>query len=127
MFFKSSTPDRATPEGLYDELNNEFHFDFDPCPLDSKFDGLLQDWGNSNFVNPPYGKTIPLWLSKGIHEFKKCKTSVFLLPARTDTKWFHNLALEYATEIRFLKGRLTFKGCKHPAPFPSILVIYKGD
>ena len=120
----SLTPHWSTPKWLYDELNKEFNFDFDPCPLHSDFDGLKIEWGKSNFINPPYNREITKWLNKGFEELKKGKMSVFLLPARTDTKWWHDYVME-ALEIRFIKGRLKFGDSKNSAPFPSCIVILK--
>jgi hypothetical protein len=117
--------DWRTPKGIYDALNEEFHFSFDPCPPKPKFNGLMIPWGPSNYVNPPYGPHIRKWLEKALIERNKGKRSVFLLPARTDTKWFHQLVLPYAAEIRFVQGRLKFKGAKWYAPFPSMIVIFE--
>ena len=114
----------ATPSNIYDELNNEFNFDYDPCPLNPKFDGLHSEWGKSNFVNPPYGRQIGKWIKKGFEEWHKCKTVVFLIPSRTDTIWWHDYCM-MATEIRFIKGRLHFDSHKNSAPFPSAIVIFK--
>jgi site-specific DNA-methyltransferase (adenine-specific) len=116
--------DWTTPKYLYDELNDEFHFDFDPCPCNPTFDGLEIDWGNCNFVNPPYNK-IKLWIRKGYEEWAKGKTIVFLIPARTDTQWFHEYIYNKA-EIRFIKGRIKFGDGKGSAPFPSMICIYYG-
>lgn len=78
------------------------------------------------FCNPPYGRAIAAWVEKAYKEAKKDNTLiVMLLPARTDTKWFHKFIYNKA-EIRFIKGRLKFGGCKNSAPFSSMLVIYKG-
>lgn len=83
------------------------------------------DWGRSNYVNPPYtSKEQDKWIKKGFEEWKKGKTVVFLIPARTDTVRFHKYLLPFA-EIQFIKGRLKFKGAKHPAPFPSMICILK--
>lgn len=112
-----------TPKWLYDELNKEFDFDFDPCPPNPQFDGLKIEWGLRNFVNPPYGRPIPLWLAKAREEQKKKKLSVFLIPSRTDTRWWHEYCL--TTEVRFIKGRLKFDDQSNPAPFPSALVIFR--
>lgn len=102
-----------TPEELYNKLNEEFNFDFDPCPLNhdlNKWNGLEIDWGKSNFVNPPYSNPLKdLFIKKGFEEYKKGKTVVFLIPVSTDTKAFHEYIYPYA-EIRFLKGRVKFKG-----------------
>jgi site-specific DNA-methyltransferase (adenine-specific) len=120
----SDRKDWATPKKLYENLNKEFNFDFDPCPINPEFNGLEEEWGKSNFINPPFGPGIDKWLQKGIEEKRKRKNSVFLLPARTDTKWFHELVLEYAAEVWFIKGRLCFDDCGIPAPFPCIIVVF---
>lgn len=88
-------------------------------------DGLSTDWGESNFVNPPYSD-IARWVKKGFEEWKKGKTVVFLIPSRTDPKWWHEYIMK-ATEIRFIKGRIKFGDSKHGAPFPSCLVIFKNN
>jgi hypothetical protein len=77
-----------TPVWLYDELNKEFNFDFDPCPINPDFDGLNIEWGKINYVNPPYNKK-DLWIKKSYEEWQKGKTIVILLPSKTDTKAFH--------------------------------------
>jgi site-specific DNA-methyltransferase (adenine-specific) len=106
----------ATPKYLYDELNAEFNFDFDPCPLQlgeitHENDGLLKDWGNSNFINPPYSQKLKeAFVIKAINESKKGKVCVLLLPVSTSTKLFHEHILPNQKEIRFLKGRVKFEG-----------------
>ena len=103
--------DWATPKDLYDKLNSEFNFDFDPCPLNSDFDGLKLEWGKSNFINPPYSRELKeKFVVKAIEEFRKGKKCVMLLPVSTSTKLFHDHILPNATEIRFLKGRVKFSG-----------------
>ena len=121
--FNSLTDKWNTPDSIYEQLNKEFYFDFDPCPEDHNFDGLQIEWGESNFVNPPYSEW-QKWIEKGLEEAKKNKIVVFLIPARTDTKAFHNIILPYASEIRFLEGRLKFSDSKKSAPFPSMVVIF---
>jgi len=115
--------DWRTPKAFYQALNAEFNFDYDPCPPEADFDGLTLEWGRCNFVNPPFDK-IAQWIKKGYEEWKLGQTVVFLIPARTDTKWWHDYCME-ATEIRFIKGRLHYDDSKHPAPFPSCIVIFK--
>jgi len=125
--FTSLSGDWRTPKELYEQLDKEFHFDFDPCPADwdGSWDGRYCDWGNSNYVNPPYGRGIIKWVSKAVIERLKGKLSVFLLPARTDTAWFHLLlSLTKPVEIRFIKGRLHFSD-SGPAPFPSMVVVFR--
>lgn len=122
----SLNPHWATPKELYEELNQEFKFDFDPCPLHSSIDGLNICWGKSNFVNPPYGRAITAWVKKCYETSQQGKLVVALLPSRTDTKWWHNYCMK-ATEIRFIKGRLKFGDSKNSAPFPSVVVIFSGN
>lgn len=122
----SSASDRwETPHDLYAALNEEFGFDFDPCPLDGEEDGLTPlfcQWrGKRVFCNPPYGRRLGRWLKRGL----EAAIAVFLLPVRTDTQWFHEIVLPHAAEIRFLRGRLRFGDAKNSAPFPSMLIIFK--
>lgn len=125
VMFSSLRLDWQTPKEVYEELDREFGFDFDPCPHKSCFDGLSLEWGQSNFVNPPYGREIGKWLKKGFAEWEKGKTVVFLIPSRTDTIWWHDYVMK-ATEIRFIKGRLKFDGQKNSAPFPSAIIVFQG-
>lgn len=125
VHFSSINQNWKTPDKVYTELNKEFNFDFDPCPPNPSFNGLEVEWGKSNFVNPPY-KQCKEWLKKGYEEWKKGKTVVFLLPSRTDTKYWHEYVMK-ATEIRFIKGRLRFSEAVNSAPFPSCIVIFKGE
>ena len=129
MRFKQFTTQKCnwhTPKALYEELDREFHFNDDPCPEGGMF-GTEREWGTSTFCNPPYGPSIAAWLAKGAAEARQGKTVVFLLPARTDTRWFHDIVLPNGPEIRFIRGRLHFKwnGKEGPAPFPSMLVIFR--
>lgn len=129
LFFSSKSPHWPTPKALLEELDKEFHFDFDPCPLgESEADGsapLFTSWnGKRVFCNPPYDRAISQFLQRGI----EADIAVFLLPARTDTKWFHDIVLPNASEIRFIKGRLCFgdpDDLSKRAPFPSMLVIFR--
>jgi len=123
--FTSASQHWATPKDLYTVLDKEFHFNDDPCPLHSVIDGLYRDWGSSTFLNPPYGHVITVWLKKAYNESLKGKTIVCLLPSRTDTKWWHDYVME-AQEIRFLRGRLKFGDAKNSAPFPSVVVVFRG-
>ena len=134
-FFSSVRQTWVTPKDLYVALNNEFKFDFDPCPIDAKFNGLTHEWKNSNFINPPH-KTQRLWIEKAYHVSQLLnmrafdeerfiyKICVMLLPSRTDTKIFHDMILPNATEIRFLKGRLHYDEHKNSALFPSMIVVF---
>jgi len=117
-----------TPKNFYDDLNEEFNFDFDPCPLNhniEEWDGLKVEWGQSNFVNPPYDrKSKEAFVLKGIEEYKKGKTVVFLLPVSTSTKLFHDYILPNNPEIRFVKGRLKFSNNK-AGSFDSMVLIFQ--
>ena len=124
VHFMSQKLDWQTPKSVYDTLNKEFHFDFDPCPVNPTFDGLSVEWGKRNFVNPPYGREIPKWARKGYEEALKGKVVVFLVPSRTDITYWHDYFMK-ADEIRFIKGRLKFGDSKNSAPFPSALVIFR--
>jgi len=126
VFFSSYKTDYKTPDKIYQELNKEFNFTFDPCPLNPKFDGLKIEWGDRNFVNPPYGRGIKKWIEKGYYESKKGKLVVFLIPSRTDTFWWHRYIMQ-SEDIRFIKGRLRFGDSKNSAPFPSVIVVFRGD
>lgn len=123
VMFSSLKQDWKTPKDFYEGLNKEFNFDFDPCPPNPNFNGLYVDWKNSNFINPPYNE-IAKWLAKGYQEVLKRKNCVFLIPSRTDTKWWHEYVMK-ADEIRFIKGRLKFSGHKNSAPFPSCIVVFR--
>lgn len=135
VHLSSKTPEWATPQALFDELNQEFNFTLDPCATSenakcAKFytkedDGLSKNWdGERVFCNPPYGTQMPKWV-------KKCAEAeggvvVMLIPARTDTKYFHDYIYGKA-EIRFIKGRVKFEGEQvgsGAAPFPSMIVIF---
>ena len=134
--FSSKSGLWATPKDFFDELNKEFNFSLDPCATKdnakcAKFytkeeDGLTKDWrGNTVFCNPPYGRDIKKWVKKCSEEGKKEGTVVvMLIPARTDTTYFHEYIYNKA-EIRFIKGRLKFGNAQNAAPFPSMLVIFK--
>lgn len=121
-----------TPDDLFKVLDDEFHFTLDAAASDqnakcklyytAKDDSLRQKWGVT-FCNPPYGKQIKKWVKKGYEEAMAGSTVVMLIPARTDTEWFHKYCLK--GDIRFLKGRLRFKGAQYNAPFPSMVMVFK--
>jgi len=126
--------DYATPRWLYESLDREFHFDDDPCPYDESTyalrgngDGLARAWGNSVYVNPPYGRLrIVPWIKRGYQEAQLGKTVVMLIPSRTDVSWWHDYVMK-ADEIRFIRGRLKFNDSKQGAPFPSAVVVFRGS
>ena len=134
--FSSRTDEWATPIRLFQELDAEFHFDLDPCatPENAKCedfytadnDGLTKNWGGRRVVcNPPYGRAISAWVKKCSDESKKPDTLVvMLIPARTDTSYFHEYIYKKAREVRFLRGRLHFNEAKAGAPFPSMIVVF---
>jgi len=134
--FASGSDVWETPQAFFNELNNEFHFTLDACALPEnakcklyftpETDGLVQDWcGHTVFVNPPYGRKKALWVEKCYKESLKTNTNVVLLiPARTDTVYFHRFIYKTAKEIRFVKGRLKFGDSRNSAPFPSMVIIF---
>lgn len=135
VHFESKTPEWETPQDLFNELDREFHFTLDVASTHentkcekhytAEEDGLSQEWSGVVWCNPPYGKQVKKWIKKAYEEFAKHKnTIVMLLPARTDTLWFHNYILGKA-EVRFIKGRLRFNNVSTDAPFPNMIVIYK--
>ena len=135
--FSSKTDLWETPQDFFNKLNEEFHFTLDPCALPEnakcdkfftpKENGLIQDWsGYRVFCNPPYGKSISSWVKKCYTESLKGTFIVMLIPARTDTVYFHNY-IYHKADIRFIKGRLKFGDSKNSAPFPSMIVIYNND
>ncbi len=127
VHFSSLTDDWRTPRKIYDELNREFKFTYDPCPFMGDAyctpDGLKTEWGERSFVNPPYSE-LKAWCKKAYEESQKGKTVVMLIPSRTDTIAWHEYVMK-AKEIRFIKGRLKFGDSKNSAPFPSAIVIFK--
>lgn len=106
--------DWKTPKEFYEKLNNEFNFDFDPCPYQhdiSLWNGLQISWGERNYINPPYSQKLKeQFIIKAIDESKLGKLCVMLLPVSTSTKIFHDYILPNKKEIRFIRGRLKFEG-----------------
>lgn len=134
VMFSSKSAEWETPQELFDELNDEFHFTLDVCATaenakckhyyTQKQDGLAQPWKGTVWCNPPYGRSIGSWVRRGLFASAAGHTVVMLLPARTDTRWFHDYILGKA-EIRFIRGRLKFGGSKNSAPFPSMVVVFR--
>ena len=132
VMFSSKTDLWETPQDFFDDLDWEFHFDLDVCALPKNAkcvryytpeeDGLAQPWEGTCWLNPPYGREIGRWVKKAADSATGGATVVMLLPARTDTRWFHDYIYGKA-EIRFVKGRLKFGGAKNSAPFPSMVVF----
>lgn len=133
VHYSSKTPEWSTPQAFFDTLDAEFDFTLDPAATKEnakckKFyteeeNGLKQDWkGERVFVNPPYGRVIGDWVKKMSES--GAEVCVALLPARTDTRWFHQYIYGKA-QVRLLKGRLKFGDSKTSAPFPSMVVVWK--
>lgn len=136
VMFSSKTDLWSTPKWFYDKLNEEFKFTLDPCSTKENHkcnkyytkedDGLSKSWfGENVFCNPPYGREINKWVKKCyLESMQKNTLVVALLPARTDTEWFHTYIYNKAKQIRFVKGRLKFGDSKNSAPFPSMVVVF---
>lgn len=133
VHFSSASDDWATPQDLFDELNKIHHFTLDAAASASNAkcenyftkeqNGLEQVWTGSVWLNPPYGREIGKWMKKAYEEAFNGDTVVCLVPARTDTAWWHDYAMK--GEITFLRGRLKFGGHKNSAPFPSAIIVFK--
>lgn len=117
ILFSRKSDNWATPKVIYNMFMEQNYFD--PCPLNSNFNGLKIDWKKKNFVNPPYSK-IKQFVEKSIIEHKKGKKVVLLIPARTDTRYFRKL-VDYGCNILFITGRLHFNE-SNSAPFPSCYI-----
>lgn len=130
----------ATPKWLYDQLDAEFNFDFDPCPLslgeiDPAKDGLLIQWGQRNFVNPPYSRKLKeAFVSKALDQSRLGKLCVLLIPVSTSTALFHDVIMPNATHIRFIRGRVRFAGINTAGEYvddkapmhDSMIVVFDG-
>jgi phage N-6-adenine-methyltransferase len=151
VMFSSKTDQHSTPLDFFMELDAEFGFDVDVCALESNAkcnvyfgpdhwdpahrDGLERPWSTYGradkahaavcWMNPPYGRTIGLWMQKALDESRKGATVVCLVPERTDTRWWHETVIAGGAEVRFVRGRLKFGSAKHAAPFPSAVVIFR--
>ena len=134
VHFSSASDEWPTPRYLYEGLTAEFGFTLDPaatvenakcrCFFTRAEDGLAQDWtGHTVFLNPPYGRGIGLWVRKAYETAAQGSVVVCLLPARTDTRWWHDYVSR--GEVRFLRGRIRFEGGLHCAPFPSAVVVFR--
>ena len=134
VHFSSKTDMWATPQDFFDELDKKYQFNLDVCAtkdnakcakyFDEETDGLKQRWEGVCWMNPPYGKVIKHWMKKAYESSLEGATVVCLVPARTDTAWWHDYAVK--GQITFIRGRLKFGGSKNSAPFPSAVVVFKG-
>lgn len=147
VMFSSATEEWETPQEVFDYLDSDFHFTLDPCATSDNAkcerfytredDGLKQNWGGETvFVNPPFSikvtrpdgttyrkRVIQKWVRKAYLESLRPNTTVvMLIPARTDTAWFHDYCAR--GKIWFIRGRLKFGGATTGAPFPSMIVIF---
>jgi phage N-6-adenine-methyltransferase len=136
--FSSASEEWATPGDFMEMLRRRFGpFDLDPAatPENAKAeryftredDGLKQSWEGRVFCNPPYGRGIGDWVAKGVQEvgaLGAAERVVMLLPARTDTVWWHEYVMRFAHSVHFVRGRLKFGGCDNSAPFPSVVVTF---
>lgn len=138
VHFSSKCSSWNTPVEVFEYWNDVFQFELDAAAssenaLCKSFysiddDSLSKRWTDffSVWCNPPYGRDLYKWIRKAFHSSLNGTNVVLLLPARTDTKWFHEIVLPYAYEVVFIKGRLKFSGSKHNAPFPSMVIIFLG-
>lgn len=136
VFYSSKTDMWATPQDFFDALDAEFHFTLDACAVKENAkcaayytpeqNGLVQPWTGQVWCNPPYGRNVGQWVKKAHDTASGGGFVVMLLPARTDTRWFHDY-IYGKTEVRFIKGRLKFGSCQNAAPFPSMVVIFGGE
>ena len=143
VHYSSKKMDWGTPQDFFDELDAEFGFQVDVCAteenakcdafFDEKLDALSISWVDEPvlgqkqavfWMNPPYGREIGKWMKKAYEESQRGCTVVCLVPARTDTAWWHDYAMK-ADEIRYIRGRLKFEGAENSAPFPSAVVIFR--
>lgn len=134
VHFSSKTDLWATPQDFFDRLDSEFGFTLDVCALPDNAkceryftpeeDGLKQLWTGVCWMNPPYGREIGIWVRKAFESAQQGATVVCLVPARTDTSWWHSWVMK-AAEVRFIRGRLKFGGSKNSAPFPSAIVVFR--
>ena len=137
VLFSSLTEEWPTPPAFFAKLNRRYNFTLDPCATTENAtcplfftkadDGLKQDWGAHRvFVNPPYGRAIGAWARKCFEASQSGALVVLLVPARTDTRWFHDW-VQGKAEIQFIRGRVRFGNAEAGAPFPSMLAVYSPD
>ena len=134
VHFSSATDLWATPQELYDKLNARYSFELDVCATAENAkcpryftvadNGLAQEWRGRCWMNPPYGREIGAWMAKAWRSAQAGALVVCLVPARTDTAWWHDYAVK--GQIEFLRGRLKFGGHKNSAPFPSAIIVFDG-
>lgn len=133
VHYSSNSVEWETPKDFFDKLNSEFRFTLDVCAnaqnakckhfYSIEEDGLKKSWKGSCWMNPPYGRKISAWIKKAYESSLSGALVVCLIPARTDTSYWHNYVMK--GEVRFIRGRLRFGGCKNSAPFPSAVIIFR--
>jgi len=134
VHYSSQSNEWETPQDLFDDLDDEFHFTLDPCCTKentkckkyytAEDNGLSKSWaGEIVFMNPPYGREIGKWAKKAYGEWQDGATVVCLVPSRTDTAYWHDYFMK--GEIRFIRGRVKFSNSKQGAPFPSAIIIFQ--
>jgi len=136
LMFSSASSEWETPPEVFDPLNKEFGFTLDVCAsaenykcgryFDSTTDAFGEPWPHTDvcWMNPPYGREIIHWVNHAYCVGENGGKVVCLLPARTDTKWWHDYVMK-AAEVRFIKGRIKFVGAPASAPFPSAIVVFR--
>lgn len=130
----SKTEEWETQKEFFNKLNEEFHFTLDVCAtrenakcsrfITKQDNALNLDWNGTCWMNPPYGRQIKVWMKKAFNESLKGNTVVCLVPSRTDAGWWHDYAMK--GEIRFIRGRLKFGGSPYNAPFPNVIIVFRG-
>jgi phage N-6-adenine-methyltransferase len=136
VHFSSATDEWATPQDFFDRLHARWRFTLDVCATGHNTkvpvfytreeNALVQPWFGTCWMNPPYGRGIGKWVEKACRSaLEGDATVVCLLPARTDTRWWHEYVIPFAADVRFIRGRLKFGGHKNAAPFPSAVVVFK--
>ena len=135
VHFSSKTDLWYTPQDFFKKYDDVYKFETDVCATDDnakcakyyteEMDGLSQEWRGVCWMNPPYGRTISKWMKKAYESSLTGATVVCLVPARTDTGWWHDYAMK--GDIEFIRGRLKFGGSKNSAPFPSAVVVFKQE
>ncbi len=142
VHFSSQSSDWETPSDFFNRLRGEFRFTLDVCATDEnakctayyteEHNALTKRWYRAvaphcwAWMNPPYGREIKHWVQKAALQNALGLSIVCLLPARTDTKWFHDHVFGTCQELRLVKGRLKFGSHRNSAPFPSMVAIYHG-
>lgn len=139
VVFSAKSDEWETPQDLFDQLDQEFHFELDcAATYENKkcarylSDALEVDWSSMNWLNPPYSMC-RAFIAKAFEQQVMGNTTVLLVPSRTDTRWWHDHIWDRffhrprtGVEIRFLKGRLKFGGAAAGAPFPSVIIVMRG-